>query len=306
MNIGVTGTAVIDTIDTADGIRTSDMGGIYYAVHTLSALLPSDARLHPVIVVGADAIETLRRDWSALPGVELDGVKRVAAPNNRVHIGYHADGGRDETQAGGLPSLGPEDLAPWPARLDAWLWNLVSGTEVERSTFDALKRAFEGPLYLDLHSLCLEPASDRARRPRRPLDWEDWVTGITWLQLNATEAALLWTGEPDPLDRECVAELAAHIHGLGVRGVLVTYGADGAAWYGTEGDVFERPGRSVAAVDPTGCGDVFGAAWLALHCGRGQSPEQALEGALVAATTAATIRGTSQLHSMLKEAVHVR
>ncbi len=302
MNIGVTGTAVIDTIDTADGVRTSDMGGIYYAVHTLSALLPSDARLHPVLVVGADAIETVRGDWSALPGVVLDGVKPVEAPNNRVHIEYHAEDGRDETQAGGLPPLSSRDLARWPARLDAWLWNLVSGSEVERSTFDALKSAFEGPVYLDLHSLCLEPASDRARRPRRPPDWEAWVTGVTWLQMNAAEAALLWTGTPEPLERESVAKLAAHIHSLGVRGVLVTYGADGAAWYGAAGDVVERPGRSVVAVDPTGCGDVFGAAWFALHCGCGQSPGQALEGALVAATTAATVRGTSRL----QEVVHAR
>ncbi len=306
MNIGVTGTAVIDTIDTADGVRTSDMGGIYYAVHTLSALLPPDARLHPVLVVGADAIETVRGDWSVLPGVVLDGVKRVEALNNRVHIQYHAEDGRDETQAGGLPPLSSEDLAPWPARLDAWLWNLVSGSEVERSTFDALKNAFEGPVYLDLHSLCLEPASDRARGPRRPPDWEAWVSGVTWLQLNAAEAALLWTGDAEPLDRASVAKLAAHIHSLGVHGVLVTYGGDGAAWYGADGDVVERSGRSVVAVDPTGCGDVFGAAWFALHCGCGQSPEQALEGAVIAATTAATVRGTSRLHSTLKEVVHAR
>lgn len=306
MNLGVTGTAVIDTIDTADGKRTRDMGGIYYAVHTLSALLPTDARLYPVTVVGADAIETVRRDWSALPGVELAGIVQVAAFNNRVHIEYRDDGGRDETQTGRLPPLSPEDLAPWPARLDAWLWNLVSGTEVDRSTFDALKRSFEGPLYLDLHSLCLELPSDRPRTMRRPEDWEAWVTGVTWLQLNATEAALLWTGETEALDRESMAELAAHIHGLGVRGVLVTYGADGAAWYGEGGDVVECPGRSVAAVDPTGCGDVFGAAWFALHCGCGRLPGQALEGAVAAATTAATVRGTRQLYSMLKEVAHVR
>ena len=306
MNVGVTGTAVIDTIDTADGIRTRDMGGIYYAVHTLSALLPSEVRLHPVLVVGADAIETVRSDWSALPGVVLDGVKRVEAPNNRVHIEYHAEDRRDETQDGGLPPLSPGDLAPWPGRLDAWLWNLVSGTEVERLTFDALKSAFEGALYLDLHSLCLEPASDRSRGPHRPPDWEAWVADVTWLQLNAAEAALLWAGDPEPLDRQSVAKLAAHVHTLGVRGVLVTYGADGAAWYGADGDIVECPGRTVAAVDPTGCGDVFGAAWFALHCGCGRSPEQALEGAVVAATTAATVRGTSRLYSTLKEVVHER
>lgn len=301
--IGVTGTAVEDTIDMPDGTRTEDRGGIHYAVHALAALAPSGTTIVPILGVGEDFEASAREDFAALPGVVLDGLVSVAAVNNKVHIRYGEDGSRTETLTGGVPPLGWEAFEPWIGRLDGWLWNLISGMEVERETFLEIKSAFAGPIHLDLHSLCLEHHPGHVRFHRAPPHWEEWVAGTTWVQMNEIEAGLLWDGTARPIDPHDEPELAARIHALGPEGLLVTRGEEGAAYYGADGERLRLwPDPPEPPVDPTGCGDVFGAAWFALRGVRGLSPREAFAGAVRAAAVAATVRGTRDLHVRLREA----
>jgi sugar/nucleoside kinase (ribokinase family) len=301
--IGVTGTAVDDTIEMPDGAVTSDRGGIFYAVITLAALVPPGTRVVPVLGVGEDAFDAMREDFGRLPGVEVDGLTRVRAVNNKVRIVY-ADGvSRVETLTGGVPPQPLEAFLPWAGRLDAWLWNMISGMEIERETFMDLKSAFEGPIHFDLHSLALHHHHGHARVHRVPLHWEEWVAGVTWVQLNEVEAGLLGSGHAAPVEREDEPALAARLHALGVAGVLVTRGGLGAAYYGADGETVHAPAEEPdAAVDPTGCGDVFGAAWFALRAVRGLAPPAALAGAVRAAGVAARIRGTRPLLDALTAA----
>lgn len=301
LRIGVTGTPVVDTIVTADGVETRAMGGLYYSILALDALLPETASAIPVAVVGADVAGRVREEWGALERVDLDGLQTVGAANNAVRLEYAADGSRRETQSGALPALGWRDLAPWVERFDVWLWNLISGAETGLATFRALKAAFRGPVYLDLHSLCLDPASAGVRAPRRPPEWRSWIEGVAWLQVNEIEAGLLWSGRPEPLAPRTLARLAAQAHDLGVRELLVTRGAKGAECHVGGRVIRAAPETPVEALDPTGCGDVFGAAWCALRVVRGWEVERALEGAVRIASAAATVRGTEGLHTTLKE-----
>ncbi|MFN2383883.1 MAG: carbohydrate kinase family protein [Gemmatimonadota bacterium] len=300
LTIGVTGTAIADSIETTDGVRTEDMGGIYYAVHALSALLPAGMVTVPILAVGADMMERVRADFGALYGVEARGLIEVPQLNNRVRLIYTDTSHRGERLTGGVRPLTFGELAPWTDQLDVWLWNFISGMETDLATFGRVAAVFKGRIYLDLHSLCLDPPGAGPRRSCAPDRWEEWVAPATWLQLNAVEAGLLWRGEAVRLEPAEEAALCARIHGLGPRGVLVTHGADGAAWYPSwdpAGETAVCQGAAVVgrAVDPTGCGDVFGAAWLAFHEGLGYPPEVALEAAVRAAGLAAGVRGTATL-----------
>lgn len=301
--LGIVGTVVEDTIDTADGRRTSDMGGLYYGMVTLASLAPPGVEIRPVCAVGSDAIERVRRDWSRFPDVVPDGIVEVPRVNNKVHIEYREDGERDETLTGGVPPLRWEDLEGPIGAVDAWSWNFVSGMEAERNVFERFKAAIDAPLHLDLHSLCLTRCGDGPREPRRPPDWEGWVAGATWLQVNAVEAGLLWRGEAAPIPVAEETGLARRVHDLGVEGVIVTRGPEGAAWYPSAGEAIREDARSPGrAADPTGCGDVLGAAWLALRAGHGLDSPEALAGAVRAAGVAATLRGTSGLDEALRAA----
>jgi sugar/nucleoside kinase (ribokinase family) len=306
----VTGVAVEDTIEMPDGRRTEDRGGIYYAVITLSALAPAGTRIVPVLGVGDDAFDSVRDDFARLPGVEVEGLVPQPAVNNKVRIRYAPDGSRTEALTGGVPPLPWEAFEPWTDRLDAWLWNMISGMEVDRETFLTVTSSFEGPIHFDLHSLALqhhpghhhgiEHHTGMPRMFRVPPRWEEWVSGTTWVQLNEIEAGLLFDGRPEPIDPGDEAELAARILALGPEGVLVTRGAAGAAYHARDEEAIRMSAESgEAVVDPTGCGDVFGAAWFALRAVWGLAPADSLRGAVRAAGAAATVSGTRDLRRKL-------
>lgn len=298
--IGVTGTAVEDTIVTSGGDVEESMGGVYYAVLTLRVLLPEDVGLAPVLRVGRDAEARVRADLGSLPRTTLEGVATVPATNNKVRLVYRAGGERDETLTGGVGPLGWDDLAPWIDRLDAWLWNFIAGDETDRATFGRLKRSFAGPLHLDVHSLCLGRPEEGPRRPRRPPRWEEWVEGTTWMQCNEKEAGMLWEGRWEALPFEEERAFAARVGELGAEGILVSRGERGATWHPTAGEPATEPAVGAAsAVDPTGCGDVLGAAWVAMRVGRGLPAADALPAAVTAAGAAATVRGTGDLAETL-------
>lgn len=298
--VGLTGTAVEDTIEGPDGVATEDMGGLYYALGTARALLPGDVRIVPILAVGRDAWERVRGDFAALPGVVLDGLVRAGEVNNKVRLVYSSRDEREETLTGGVPPLRWDDLEPWVERLDAWLWNFVAGSETDRETFGRVKAAFAGPIHMDVHSLCLEHPHGGPRRPRRPETWEEWVGGVTWLQCNEPEAGLLWQDRYEPLPPDEETAFAGRVVELGAEGVLISRGARGATWYPARGEPLHAPAYGVReAVDPTGCGDVLGAAWFALRVGHGAEVGAALEGAVRAAGRAAALRGTADLYEAL-------
>ncbi|MDX1660645.1 MAG: PfkB family carbohydrate kinase [Gemmatimonadota bacterium] len=298
--VGITGTAVEDTIESPDGSVTEDMGGIYYAVIALDALLPAADRVVPVAVVGEDAVETVRADFGELDRVATEGLRPVAATNNKVHIAYRGPDEREETLTGGVPPIEWPALEPWIGRLDAWLWNFVAGNETDLETFARLKTRFEGPVHLDVHSLCLEHPRGGPRRPRRPDRWERWVEGARWVQCNEREAGLLWSAEDAPLGSEEEAALAERIRSLGAEGLLVTRGEGGATWHGGERRIDVPAVEVEGPVDPTGCGDVAGAAWVAFRWGHAMEPGEALERVVRAAGAAASVSGTRELEDVLR------
>lgn len=301
--IGVIGTMVEDTIDRPGEATVRDMGGSYHSVIGMSVFLPPGFEALPIVNVGADALARVRADLERMPRVALDGLRGVPAMNNKVHLEYDGRGGRGETLTGGVPPLAWEDLAPWVGELAAWCWNFIAGNEVDRDTFERVKRAAVGPLHLDVHNLCLGPPREGRPREPRPLpDWEGWVEGTTWVQLNEAEAGLLWSGTPRAPNRGEEAALAERIASLGVEGLLITRGERGATWFPSRGASYHAPATTGPGIDPTGCGDVFGAAWLALRVARGLDPEAAVRGAVLASGAAATVSGTARLAAALAAA----
>jgi hypothetical protein len=301
--IGVIGTVVEDTIDRPGEATVRDMGGAYHSVIAMSVFLPDRTAGVPITAVGEDTIARVREEWGRLPRISLEGLHAVSAVNNKVHLEYDAEGGREETLTGGVPPLAWAELESWAGRVSAWCWNFISGSEVDRETFEKVKLRSAGPLHLDVHNLCYGPPREgRPREHRPPEDWEGWVEGATWVQVNEIEAGLLHDGRPVPLPHDREGALASHVHALGAEGLLITRGARGATWLPRRGPAFEAPAGSEDAIDPTGCGDVFGATWVALHVARGMDAEAAVLGAVRAAGAAATVSGAAHLRAALERA----
>jgi sugar/nucleoside kinase (ribokinase family) len=205
--------------------------------------------------------------------------------------------------------------------LDAVYVNFISGFELCLGTAQALRQGFQGPLYADFHSLFLGMQQD-GMRVLQPLPHAaDWFGCFDFVQLNEDEMKQL---SPDPLT------LSAQALEAGVSLLAVTLGPRGVAYVAAPGfdglagqrDTNEAmilgdthlprrpaaplsvrtaliPAPSVEAIDPTGCGDVFGAAAFARLLA-GDSVEAALRRATGLAARNAGFRGASGLSSHLR------
>jgi sugar/nucleoside kinase (ribokinase family) len=191
--------------------------------------------------------------------------------------------------------------------LDAIYLNFISGFELCLGTAQALRHGFAGPIYADLHSLFLGMQQDGMRVLQPLADAPAWFSCFDLVQLNEDEMRQL---SPDPLS------LSAQALGAGVDLLVVTLGPRGAAYVAAPG--FDGlgagglatadspavrtalvPGARVDALDPTGCGDVFGAAAFARLLA-GDDVETALGHAAAIAGRNAALRGAGGLGRHLR------
>jgi pfkB family carbohydrate kinase len=326
--VGVIGSLVWDLIHGRDPLAppTEEWGGIAYALGGLDASLPPDWQIVPLIKVGRDlapeAAELLKGLTRLAPGARC---VEVPAPNNRVVLHYQSAERRCERMSGGVPGWTWLELGPMVMDLDAIYLNFISGFELTLGTAQALRQGFHGPIYADLHSLFLGMHHDGIRVLQPLADPAAWFGCFDAVQLNEDEMRQL---SPDPLS------LSAQALGAGTSLLVVTLGPKGAAYVAAPGfdgwgtapgvTLSEAKGASpgawplrfaqgdsgavrtalvpappVEALDPTGCGDVFGAA----ACARllaGDSVEGALAHATALAGRNAGLRGAGGLGRHLR------
>ena len=313
--LGVIGTMVWDRIY-GRGMApepVEEWGGIAYALAAFEATLPQDWVLVPLIKVGRDMageanafLRSLSRAPSGARFVE------VPEPNNRVVLHYSSLQRRTECLVGGLPGWRWPELGPMVQDLDALYVNFISGFELDLDTALALRRGFAGPIYADFHSLLLDLAADGLRRPKDLPDAPAWFSCFDAVQLNEDEMARLGA---DPM------AVAARAFDAGVRLLVVTLGARGAAYVAAPGFTFHhtpepraagpiRTARSPAPEaitrgDTTGCGDVFGATLVARLL-EGGDVETALVEANRTAARNVSARGATHLQYHLRGAIAPR
>jgi hypothetical protein len=315
--VGVIGSLVWDEIHgrdpSAGGVE--EWGGIAYALASLDAHLPAEWEIVPLIKVGQDLAGEAQRFLGSLrhraPGARF---LEVPVPNNRVVLYYQSAERRCERMAGGVPAWNWAELGPMVQDLDALYVNFLSGYEMCLGTAEALRRGFNGPIYGDLHSLLLGVHGDGVRIPKPLPNAESWFRCFDLIQVNEDEMNLLGS---DPLS------LSAEMLAQGVSTLIVTLGRRGAV-YVTDGRAVgtvsmersDRTGRLssppdravrtalvageiVEALDPTGCGDVFGGAVFSRLLA-GESLEAAVASGNRAAARNVGFRGASGLASHLR------
>jgi sugar/nucleoside kinase (ribokinase family) len=320
--LGIIGSLVWDLIYGRDPLSppVEEWGGIAYALAGLDASVGPGWEFVPLIKVGRDLASRAQELLETLPH-RTPGARcvEVQAPNNRVVLHYKSSERRTERMSGGVPAWTWEELGPMVRDLDAIYLNFISGFELTLGTARALRQGFGGPIYADLHSLFLGMQHDGLRVLRPLANAVDWFGCFDVVQLNEDE---MWQLSPDPL------ALSADVLGAGVSLVVVTLGPRGTAYVaapgfdgwpdvtlgrkapkGTEAQPIGHairsaliPAPAVESADPTGCGDVFGAA----ACARlvaGDRVEDALRRATTLAARNATFRGAGGLVRHLRGAL---
>ena len=325
--VGIIGSLVWDLIYGRDPMAppVEEWGGIAYALASLDASLPPDWELVPLIKVGRDlaprAQDLMRELVRLAPGTRC---VEVPAPNNRVVLHYESSERRCERMSGGVPGWTWPELGPMVRDLDAIYLNFISGFELVLGTAQALRQGFRGPIYADFHSLFLGMQHDGIRVLRPLPDADTWFACFDVVQLNEDEMRQL---SHDPLS------LSAQALAAGVGLLLVTLGPRGVAYVAAPGLEVGKGGKDgkggqdrppaeqpataftalsastvrsalipaprVETLDPTGCGDVFGAAAFARLLA-GDPLESALRQANEMAARNAAFRGAGGLARHLR------
>jgi hypothetical protein len=236
----------------------------------------------------------------------------VPYPNYRVELRYYSDERRSEVLTGGIPGWNWLGLKPVldAAKLDALYVNFLSGWELDLETMLLLRQYFAGPIYCDLHMLAwaVQPGGLRTLRPIPNV--REWCGCFDLLQVNEDEMTML---APDPM---ALAATALH---AGVRSLSVTLGKRGAVYFAAPD--FERidgsartaaitpslgpvrtalvPANAVEGIDPTGCGDVWGATYFSRLLA-GDNLDAAIQAAHRAAARNVDHRGATGLANHLR------
>ncbi len=312
--IGVLGSLVWDEIHGRDPAAPAveEWGGIAYALAGFDAALGEDWEIVPLIKVGRDLAVEAEEFLRGLTHRRSDArFLEVATPNNRVVLRYQSSERRCERMAGGVPSWRWEELGPLVGDLDAVYLNFISGFEMCLGTAEALRAGFRGPIYADLHSLLLGMGQDGSRTLQPLPNAASWFRSFDLVQLNEDEMRQLGT---DPL------AVATQALAAGVAALIVTLGAKGTAFVARPGFQDLAGGREggqaggltvktalvaaepIEALDPTGCGDVFGATVFA-HLLGGLELETAVRLGNQAAARNAGYRGATGLARHLRGAL---
>lgn len=234
------------------------------------------------------------------------------APTNRVFLLYDERGERTANCPNVLPALTEHELTPeLLSGLDALLINMISGHDVSIDTLEfVLDRAQQMPdgrrpyVHLDLHALVQADLSDEVtsdaefsgygREPRGVREWKRWLAMADSIQVNEVEAR--WFGDPEVTSEEGLLDYVRKNRGaLRLQSLIITRAEKGATLYDTRRDETHHvPIPPLDIVEPTGSGDVFGAAYT-YAIAMGTPPAAALREAVEWATWNATLVGIGEL-----------
>jgi sugar/nucleoside kinase (ribokinase family) len=239
-------------------------GGILYAVLTLANLMNGRDVLQPVFGVGSADYEPVMEMLKKYKHIDASGVFRIKGQTNQVHIFYEkAKGSRIECSKGIAPPIPYNRIKPF-LDADALLINMISGSDITLETLDYIRmetRERRVPIYFDFHALTLGIDQDFKRFPRSLSDWRRWCFMLHGIQMSEAEAHGLSAERYDEVT------LINHLMPLMVAALMITRGDRGLTLI-TQ-DIHKKLTRhDIPAIhigptkDPTGCGDVFGAAYM--------------------------------------------
>ncbi|HTR82153.1 MAG TPA: carbohydrate kinase family protein [Bacteroidota bacterium] len=296
MKFTIIGHLCLDVIHHADGSESRGFGGIYFAVGAMASIASETDTIFPVFGVGEKEFDDVQRLMKAFPNVDASGIFSFSGDTNQVHL-FYGTNGNSESRI----ECSKHISAPVPfSRIEPFLnvqgifLDMISGFDVTLETLDQIRLAVRSknvPIHIDLHSLTLGLNSDATRYRRALTEWRRWCFMVNSIQMNEEEAAGL------TVEKFTEDLLAKQMLPLMVNALCITRGQRGATMFQQEHKHLLRkefPGIPTGSKDPTGCGDVFGSAFLYQYC-RTKSFDRASEFANEVAAANSTRSGSDEI-----------
>jgi sugar/nucleoside kinase (ribokinase family) len=261
VKIAVVGHLCLDIIRHSDGKETKSYGGIFYSVGALANLLKPGDVISPVFGVGKNDYDSLVSHIENWKNVDTSGIYRMNGHTNQVTLTYEPSGQRIECSKHISEPIPFKKIEP-VLSTDMILINMISGFDITLETLDEIRmktREDRIPIYLDIHCLVCGVNPDYTRF-YRPLDmWRRWLFMLHGVQMNEKEATCITNEIKDEI------VLARQILALDTKVLHITRSSRGSTIFVDDHKQVKRYDIPAfdpeKAVDTTGCGDVYAAAY---------------------------------------------
>lgn len=270
------GSPVLDRIKRFNGKEIFSWGGITYSLYTFIQLALKDTDLRfqliPLFKVGNDSFsKSLISELEKFEFLDL----RYISTDGSLHYNrlvYYNERDRYEYFSWGDATLEIKDLLPL-FNEDAYFINYIYADDLPLDVLKSLSSATTGLIYLDVHSLVRKatPKSGKFQLIKFG-QWQSIVPLVDLLQMNVLELQA-FTGLEIKTDEDIFSIIQQFLL-LGPKVVLITNGGEpGYIGYrvGGKHQIQKFYPESVKPVDPTGCGDVFGATFFYFYIKTGDS-----------------------------------
>ena len=263
MQITIIGEIFQDRILPYNGKLQTGWGGILYNLLTLANLSSPDTVLYPVSHLQQSAFNDIKKLCRAYPQVCMDSFITISSPNNTAELVYLDPVNRRETIEINQPSIGYTSIAPY-LKVDGILVNFTARRDIQLEILRRIHFVSPALIMMDLHNLSTRINRAGLRVPTSVSHWKDWVQCADIIQGNLSEWQQL-TGQEAITLKELTA-LHQDILQQGVSVTLTTLADEGVlvSWRENQ-QYFTQLINGIKVdniIDPTGCGDVFAAAFF--------------------------------------------
>ncbi len=291
--ISVIGSVNYDVIYPFKEKHFSSFGGVTYTILTLAKFLP-DYEIIPITNIGKKEKEEFLRILTKFKNIRTEYVKEIEKTTRNV-LKYYDPDERKEKIEFYVKEIEYEKVRE---HFDskAFFVNFISPVDISISDLKKLRKNFNGPIYMDVHSLIRKEIKGNLT-PYYLSGWKEYSSSCDIIQMNLEEMKY-FTG----LDTSKGIDLIAlSILNSGPRILNLTLGREGAVIFLKKTDNFAKKEfipPEIYEGDVTGCGDVFGAVFFAFYL-KTKDPVKACEKAVFYSSKKARLKGVEELIKFL-------
>lgn len=285
----VIGSVNYDIIYPYKGESFSSFGGVTYTILTLAKLLP-DYEIIPLTNIGKEEKEEFLKILSILKNIRIEYIKEIEKTTKNVlrYYNYEKRKERIEFYVEGI------EFERIKEHLDSegFLINFISPMDISLKNLLKLRENFNGIIYMDVHSLIRKEIKGNLT-PCYLSDWKEYAKCADIIQMNLEEMEY-FTGIDPSKGTDLISLL---ILNSGPKILNLTLGSKGSIIYLKQNNnlikkIFEP--EEIYKSDVTGCGDVFGASFLAFYL-KTKDPFIACEKAIFYSSRKAKLKGILEL-----------
>ncbi len=254
MKIGVIGSVINDYLIPYKGNHLKSLGGIYYTLVYLSALLPNTDTIIPMTYVGEDIQEKFLSFINSAENISSEGIIPLKRKNNKVILKYFSLEERTEISLYPMPSLEFYQLESFLS-VDFLIINMISGWDIKIETLKEIRTQYSGKIYFDVHSYLLGRRKDGSRFYKKPKESFEIFSLIDYLQMNQKEFDVLNSEKLSIREfyhTYCISNDNLINLTIGENGSYTIFSRDGEMQ-----QIYQPALTSKYQIDPTGCGDAF-------------------------------------------------